>query len=114
MISMNRVTPRWTARTALAVLVLWVVSWGISYVDLGTWSLVLALGIAAVKALLVILFFMEIVLEKASIHATLAVGLAMVALLVCFMIADVRTRETPPLRPAESKLSAVTTRTPDR
>jgi cytochrome c oxidase subunit 4 len=98
---MKRVTPSTTGRTAAALLVLWMASWAMSYVDLGTWSLVIALGIAAVKAVLVVLFFMEIVLERVSVHATLAAGLAMVTLLIVFMVADVRTRETPPLGPTK-------------
>jgi cytochrome c oxidase subunit IV len=96
---MTRVTPTMTTLTGAAVLVLWGVSWGMSYVDLGTWSLLVAFGIAAAKAVLVVLFFMEIAVERVSIHATLATGLAMVALLIAFMVADVRTRETPPLLP---------------
>ncbi len=96
---MRTVTPTVTTLTGVAVLLLWAASWGMSYVDLGAWSLVIALGIAAVKGVLVVLFFMEIVLEKMSIHATLATGLAMVTVMIAFMVADVRTRETPPLAP---------------
>ncbi len=96
---MKRVTLATTSTTAVALLLLWGVSWGMSYVDLGAWSLLIAFGIAASKALLVVLFFMEIVLEKVSIHATVVTGLAMIAILIFFMAADVKTRATPPLSP---------------
>ncbi|MDP9034502.1 MAG: cytochrome-c oxidase [Myxococcota bacterium] len=96
---MKRLTPIATTYTAVAVLLLWAASWGLSYVDLGAWSLLIAFGIAAAKAVLVVLFFMEMIHERVSIHATLATGLAMVTVLIAFMVADVRTRETPPLLP---------------
>jgi cytochrome c oxidase subunit 4 len=96
---MKRVTPATTLRTGVAVVALWAASWAMSYVDLGPWSLLIAFGIAAAKAVLVVLFFMEIATEPMSIHATLAAGLAMITVLIVFMVADVRTRETPPLGP---------------
>jgi caa(3)-type oxidase subunit IV len=96
---MTRVTPTMTTLTGLAVLALWGASWGMSYVALGPWSLVIAFAIAAAKAVLVVLFFMEIVLEKVSIHATMVTGLAMIGVLIAFMIADVRTRGEPDLAP---------------
>jgi cytochrome c oxidase subunit 4 len=88
-----------TLATGGAVIALWIASWGISYADLGAWNLAVALGIATVKAALVILVFMEIVVERTSVHTALAAGIAMIAILFVFMIADVRTRETPPLEP---------------
>jgi cytochrome c oxidase subunit 4 len=96
---MRRVTFPALSLAAAALLVLWGASWGLSYVELGGWSLPVALTIAAAKAALVVLVFMEIAFEKASIHATLATGLAMIAVLVFFMIADVKTRASPPLLP---------------
>jgi cytochrome c oxidase subunit 4 len=95
----RRVTFPILSLAATALLALWGASWGLSYVELGGWSLPIALAIAAAKAAIVVLVFMEIALEKASIHATLATGLAMIAVLVFFMLADVRTRASPPLLP---------------
>jgi cytochrome c oxidase subunit 4 len=102
---MKGVSLRTTSLTALAVLLLWGTSWALSYVDLGAWSLVVAFLIAAAKATLVVLFFMEIVLERVSIHATLVTGLAMVFLLIFFMVADVKTRALPPLVPPAARSS---------
>ncbi len=86
-----------TSKTAAALLVLWAASWGMSYVDLGGWSALIAFGIAAAKAALVALFFMEIAVEKVTIHATLVTGLVMITVLIFFMTADVKTRAAPPL-----------------
>jgi hypothetical protein len=49
---------------------------------------------------------MEIALENVSIQATLVTGLAMIAVLIFFMVADVETRATPPLLPPPVALSA--------
>ena len=92
---MKRVSMTATTMTGAALLLLWGASWGMSYLELGPWSFVVAFGIAAVKAALVVLFFMEIALEKTSVHATLFTGLAMIAILIAFMVADVKTREVP-------------------
>jgi cytochrome c oxidase subunit 4 len=78
---------------------LWGVSWGMSYVDLGAASLAIAFGIAALKAVLVVLFFMEIIHEKTSIHATVVTGLAMIVVMITFIVADIRTRDAPLLAP---------------
>ncbi len=85
--------------SALALLVLWGASFGASYVDLGAWTRVLALVIAAAKAGIVILVFMEGAFERSSIRATLVAAIAMIVVLVFFMVADVRTRAAPPLLP---------------
>jgi cytochrome c oxidase subunit 4 len=99
---MRRVTLPAQSLAAAALLVLWATSWGVSYLDLGAWSLVVAFAIAAAKAALVVWFFMEIAVEKVSIHATLAAGLTMVAVLIFFMVADVKTRAVPPVMPPAS------------
>jgi cytochrome c oxidase subunit 4 len=96
---MTRVTASTATATALALFALWGASWGLSYLELGAWSLPVALAIATAKAALVVLFFMEIVLEKTAIHVTLATGLVMIAALISFMVADVRTRTAPLLPP---------------
>ena len=102
---MKRVSPTTLAMTALTLLLLWGASWGLSYVDLGAWSRFLAFGIAAAKAALVALFFMEIAIENVSVQATLVTGLTMIAILIFFMVADVQTRAAPPLLPPPVALS---------
>jgi cytochrome c oxidase subunit 4 len=92
-------TRKKTTLTGIALLALWAASWGMSSVDLGSWSFAIALVIAAAKAALVIFVFMELATEATSVHATLAAAIAMVAILLVFIVADVKTREAPPLLP---------------
>lgn len=96
---MKSISMTTTTLTGVALLVLWGASWAISAVDLGAWSIVIALGIAGIKAALVMLFFMEIIVESASIHAVVFTGFVMIAILMSFMVLDVATRATPPLQP---------------
>ncbi len=51
----------------VALMVLMVLTAGLSRVDLGEWSTVVALAIAVIKALLVILFFMHVRYEDQKI-----------------------------------------------
>ncbi len=79
-------------RTAIILFVLWAVSFGLSYVHLGWASLPVALVIAASKAVLVALFFMELVHARPSIVVTVLVALVLAAILVGLTVADVITR----------------------
>lgn len=84
-------------RTGAAVVVLWAISFGLSYASLGVLSLPIALAVAVMKAVLVALFFMELVRASLSIKMTVAAACAMTLTLVGFMVADVVTRDTPAL-----------------
>lgn len=88
---------RFVLATGAAVLVLWAVSLAVSYVPLGAASLPVALAIAAVKAVLVVLFFMELARAQLSIKLTVVTALALTFTLIAFMLADIATRDTPPL-----------------
>jgi cytochrome c oxidase subunit 4 len=83
--------------TGVAVLVLWALSFAVSYVPMGAASLAVALGIAALKAALVALFFMELVRETLSVKLTMVGAVVMVMILMTLMVADIATRDTPPL-----------------
>jgi cytochrome c oxidase subunit IV len=83
---------RTTIVTGGALLALWILSWAVSYADLGTWSLVIALVIAAAKAILVALFFMELIVEKASFNLAILSAMLLISFLVSFVLADVATR----------------------
>ncbi|MBX3206298.1 MAG: cytochrome C oxidase subunit IV family protein [Labilithrix sp.] len=91
--------PRTVSRTAVALFVLWAASFALSYAHLGAASLLVALAIAAAKAALVVMFFMELVSESLSMKLTLAAAGGLLAILVGLMAADVATREPPPLLP---------------
>jgi cytochrome c oxidase subunit IV len=84
--------------TWLALMVLAGVSLGLRFAHLGSLGMPAALGIAAVKAVLVGLVFMELAFEKPSIRFAFAAGLFMIALMLALMIADVVTRAEPPLQ----------------
>jgi cytochrome c oxidase subunit 4 len=98
-----------TTRAALSLLALWGASWALSYADLGAWSLPVALAIAVAKAAIVVLVFMEILLEGTSVHATVLTGIGMIAILVFFMVADVRTRTVPLLPPGSQNCASALT-----
>jgi cytochrome c oxidase subunit 4 len=92
--------------TGAAVLALWVASFVISYVPLGGAALVVALGIAALKAALVALFFMELVRGSLSVKLTIASAVALTAILIAFMLADIATRDRPVMMPEGARVSA--------
>ncbi|MBX3258220.1 MAG: cytochrome C oxidase subunit IV family protein [Labilithrix sp.] len=95
--------PKAVTRTAIALFVLWAASFALSYVHLGAASLLVALAIAALKAALVVMFFMELVGEGLSMKLTLAAAGGLLAVLVGLMVADVATREPPPLLPPTTR-----------
>jgi cytochrome c oxidase subunit 4 len=77
---------------AIALLVLWAVSWGLSFVDLGDWSLVIALAIALVKASLVVVIFMELLHLRPSVRIAAATAIVMLSILMGLVVADVYAR----------------------
>jgi cytochrome c oxidase subunit 4 len=84
----------------LALMALAAASFGLSFVDLGGATVPVALTIATLKALLVALFFMELLDQRFTNRAVLIAALAFVVLLASLMGADVLTRDPPPLQPA--------------
>jgi cytochrome c oxidase subunit 4 len=84
----------WVALLALAALSLLLAS-----AHLGAAALPAALGLAAAKASLVALFFMELRGARFTLRLSLVAAVAFIALLSGLMSADVATREAPPLRP---------------
>ncbi len=78
--------------TSIALLVLWGASWGLSSFELGRWAVPVALGIAAVKASLVALIFMELAHARASVRLAAVAALAMVGLMVALVVLDVASR----------------------
>jgi cytochrome c oxidase subunit 4 len=91
--------PRVVVRTGAALFALWALSFALSYVHLGSAALPLALTIAAIKAALVVLFFMELLHESLSMKLALLSAGALLAVLIGLVVADVATREAPPLVP---------------
>jgi cytochrome c oxidase subunit 4 len=81
----------------VALMVLAGTSLALRFADLGAAGFPVAMGIAVVKAVLVAIFFMEILAEKPSIGIAFATGVTFVAILVVFVVADIVTRPVPPL-----------------
>lgn len=90
-------------RTGAVLFGLWALSFALSYVHLGDAALPVALGVAALKACLVVVFFMELLRESFSMKLTVVVAGVLLATLIGLVIADYATRETPPLAPFEPR-----------
>ncbi len=80
-----------------ALIVLALISYGLSFARLGTLSVPLALSISVVKVTLVAVFFMELVAQQFVNRFVVVTAMLMLSTLIVLMAADVLTRETPPL-----------------
>jgi len=76
----------------LVLLLLTGLTTGIAYVDLGPFSVVVALVIAVIKMLLVALFFMHVRHSTRLTKLVVVGGLMWLAILLTFTLADVWTR----------------------
>jgi cytochrome c oxidase subunit IV len=83
----------------LALVVLTVVSWAVSYAELGAFEIPVALVIATIKSTLVLLYFMHLAHERFTNAMVPIVAAALIALLVGLTALDVATRHTFPPRP---------------
>ena len=75
-----------------ALVVLTLVTVGVSYVDLGPASVVVALSIAFTKAVLVVLFFMHLRESSGVIWVVAGGGFFWLAILIGLTMSDVMTR----------------------
>jgi cytochrome c oxidase subunit 4 len=78
--------------TLVALLVLTVISWAISNVELGWASTAVALAIAVVKAGLVVYWFMELPLASTPARIVIIVTISFIALLCGGAVADIGLR----------------------
>ena len=85
--------------TWLILLVLTVVSWQLSLLDLGAFDLAVSLLVATVKSTLVVLFFMHLAHGRFSTKLVVIVSALFVVLLVALTAGDVATRRTFPIAP---------------
>lgn len=74
--------------TATALLVLTVITVAVRYIDLGEFNIHLAIGVAAIKAILVCLFFMHLFWDRPFNQLVLIGSVAFVALLMVFVLMD--------------------------
>jgi cytochrome c oxidase subunit 4 len=75
-----------------ALLVLTATTTAIAFVDLGPWNTVVALGIAVVKASLVVLFFMHLKYSPLLNRTVLVGGLFWLAIMIGLTLTDFATR----------------------
>jgi cytochrome c oxidase subunit 4 len=95
---MNAHSPvRTYVRVWLALLLLLAATVASAYVHLGVGNLITNVGIAIVKALLVMLFFMHVRTGGTTIRLMAATGFLWLILLLTLSLADVLTRS--PVRP---------------
>jgi cytochrome c oxidase subunit 4 len=85
--------------TLLGLLALSALTFGMSYIELGGFSVVIAMAIAAAKAWLVAMFFMHLGEHGTSDKAALLLGVLLALLLIGFAAADIATRAAVPLPP---------------
>ncbi len=84
------ITPWWVyGAVYVALLVLTWVTVAVARVDLGAWNVVVAVGIATVKAALVALFFMHLLHEGRLTWSYLGLTLFAIALLLGLSLLDI-------------------------
>src|SRR3954468_16105921 len=91
----NSTTVYW--RTCAALMALLAVTWGIAYVNLGSFNLVVALVISISKALLVALFFMHIKGSSRLLHLAATAGVIWLLILFSLTLSDYFSRGWVPL-----------------
>jgi cytochrome c oxidase subunit IV len=72
----------------LALMVLTGATVGVTYVDLGPLNMLIAMGIAVVKAILVILYFMHVRWSDRLTQLTIVTAFAFFGVLVAFTLSD--------------------------
>jgi cytochrome c oxidase subunit IV len=80
-------------RTCAALMLLLALTWGIGYINLGMFNVIIALSIAITKALLVALFFMHIKGSSRLLHLAAMAGVIWLLILFSLTLADYFTRE---------------------
>ena len=82
-----------TGRHSSQLLLLLALTWGIGYVNLGPFNLIVALTIAIAKVLLVVMFFMHIKGSSRLLHLAASAGLLWLLILLALTFADYTTRQ---------------------
>ncbi|HXH27773.1 MAG TPA: cytochrome C oxidase subunit IV family protein [Candidatus Polarisedimenticolia bacterium] len=88
--------PRVYVGIAAALLILLAATVMIAEIDLGPWNVVAALVIACIKALLVILYFMEVRYSSRLTWLVVIAGFAWLVLLIGLTLSDVLNRHPLP------------------
>ncbi len=80
------------------LLALLALTWGLAYVDLGSWNLGIALAISIAKALLILLFFMHVKYSSRLVQLVACAGFFWLMILLFLAMSDYRSRGWVPTR----------------
>lgn len=86
------VSPKLYLGIILTLMMLTAATVGAAYIDLGPWNIVAALGIATLKATLVVLYFMHVRYSPGRTQLIVIAGLFWLGLLLFMTLADYATR----------------------
>ncbi len=89
---MHIVSPSVYVAVGVALLILTGTTVGVSYIDLGVFNAVVALGIAVIKMMLVVLFFMHVKYSPRLTKLTVLAGVFVFIVLVGMTLTDYMTR----------------------
>jgi cytochrome c oxidase subunit 4 len=95
--SAARVSPRSTFATWAALVLLAATSFLLSMIHLGSFVVPVAIGIAAIKAALVAIVFMELAIQRASNRIAFVSAIVFITLLAGLTVVDVATRAREPV-----------------
>jgi cytochrome c oxidase subunit 4 len=84
-------------RNCAALMLLLALTWCIGYVDLGMFNVIIALGIAIIKVLLVALFFMHIKGSSPLLRLAATVGVIWLLIMLSLTLSDYFTRGWVPI-----------------
>lgn len=85
---MNSRTIRHLSLTWLALMLLLALTCGSAFVALGRWNLAINLGVAIVKALLVVFVFMELKARATTVKVVTIIGIVLLAILGGLSLTD--------------------------
>jgi cytochrome c oxidase subunit 4 len=91
------VDPKIYFRSCAALLLLLAVTWGVAYVDLGPFNLIVALAIGITKAIVIAMFFMHIKGSSRILHLAAVAGVLWLLIFISLTLSDYFTRGWVPL-----------------
>jgi cytochrome c oxidase subunit IV len=86
------VPPKIYLRVWIALLLLLVLTWGVSNVDLGAFSILVAMAIAVVKMVLVLMFFMHVRYSSRMVRVFAGAGFVWLLIMITLTLSDYTTR----------------------
>ncbi len=84
-------------KVGLVIYALLILSFVLSYIEMGRWATPIALVIAGVQTVLVAYFSMELFLSRFSVRMLAIIAPLFVILLVCIAASDIATRDPEPM-----------------